>query len=660
MSAEDDLRALADLCGVLPAYYDLNGGLHVAGPDTLRAMVAASGIDVSNDAAVAEALGALRHQIHDRWFPEEVIVEAGQGAPLQFGLGAVWHLHSDDADRVVAEGAPADYITLPPLAAGVYQMTASASGRTEHVTVIAAPRRLPDVGSVTGRDRHWGVNCALYGLRGDRGLGLGDYADLGHMAEIAGRRGASFVGINPIHTMGHSNVAAISPYSPSHRGFLNTTHIALDAIPGLEGAVDATPFAEVARAETVQYQAHKRAHNAALDTLFTRFQTEGAAEAVAAFDRYADTSDAALATFARFEALSEGLGDDWRAWPGEVPDPPQDRVRFHIWLQWVAEAQLAAAQDRARRAGMPLGLYLDLAVGPRRDGAEAWCERDAIAQGVSIGAPPDHLGPEGQNWDLAAFAPRKLRAQRYAPLRRILAQTMRHAGIIRIDHVLGLNRSFWVPDDGSPGAYMRQPFEALLAIIKIEAARHNCIVIGEDLGLVPDGFRETMHDAGFYGYSVLQYERGADDHLRDPSYGPAQVLSCFATHDTPTVAGFATARDVAWWERLGWIDADAAADLRARRAGDVAAWGDADGFAAQVTQRLAHAGAALVTVQLDDVLGLEEAQNLPGTVDEHPNWRRKYAPTLDTLEHHAPLHATAATMAAAGRGHSDKGYSDDH
>lgn len=298
---------------------------------------------------------------------------------------------------------------------------------------------------------------------------------------------------------------------------------------------------------------------------------------------------------------------------------------------------------------MALGLYLDLAVGSRRDGAESWCAQTAIAQGVSIGAPPDHLSPAGQNWDLAAFAPRKLKAERYRPLRRIIAQTIRHAGIIRIDHVLGLNRSYWIPDDGSPGGYIHQPFESLLAVIKIEAARYNCAVIGEDLGLVPDGFRDTMRAHGFYGYSVLQYEKDDSGAFRTSDAGSAQVLSCFATHDTPTVKGYETGHDIGWWENLSWVDRETAENMREQRKADVSRYTENGDFNANVHGMLAGSSACLAAVQLDDVLGAKEAQNLPGTIDEHPNWRRKYDIALEDLNDAPALKAIAALMTRAGR-----------
>lgn len=659
MNADHDLAALADICGVLPSFYDLQGNERVTTPDTQKALLAGNGIDVSSDAAIRDTLHGLRHSIDDRWFPEEIIVESGVVAPLNFGLGAEWQLRLDGADAITAEGERRDHITLPPLRSGIYELTAEASGRVEIVTVIAAPKTLPLIQSVTQADRLWGLNFALYGLRSERSSGLGDFEDLARMAGIAGAKGAAFVGINPIHNMGHSNTDAISPYSPSHRGFLNSTYIALDAIPGLKGSFASSSFTAFKDAETVQYAGHKHSHKTALETAYAAFETNATIAARRDFAAFVATSGPTLVDFAAFEALSEVHGPDWRIWPAQMARAPEDRIAFYMWLQWVTQAQLASAQTRALDAGMALGLYLDLAVGPRRDGAEARCEQAAIAQGVSLGAPPDHLSPGGQNWDLAAFAPRKLKAQRYAPLRRILASTMQHAGIIRIDHVLGLNRSFWIPDDGSPGGYIRQSFDALLAVIKIEAEANNCVVIGEDLGLVPDGFRDTMRDSGFYGYSVLQYEKDHTGTFPEPEDSQSQVLSCFATHDTPTVKGFETGRDIDWWHDLGWIDADTTTYLRAERRADVDRVPRDTDFTNTIHERLARSNAGLVAVQLDDVLTSVEAQNLPGTIDEHPNWRRRYATSVEDLSEDSRLQDIATLMDQAGRASPRKGISDE-
>lgn len=644
MSADLDLNALAEQGGILRNYYDMAGQERITSRETQLALLKANGFDVSSDAAIRDALALAHAETQDRWFPQEFIITSDRDAHLPFGLGAQWQL-IDETGAIRHEGLAEEAISLPPCAAGVYDLVCRVGGREEVVIILAAPDRLPSVEQATGQGRLWGLNAALYALRSARNSGLGDFEDLAQLAEIAAAQGASFVGINPVHAIGYADMGTISPYSPSHRGFLNSSHIALDRICGASTA----EMTGLDWPKHIGYVAHKTAHHQILERLYS-YQTQTMTpDDKLSLQAFIEAGGERLRDFTRFEALSEIYGLDWRSWPDDPKDDLTDRMAYHAWLQWVADVQLGEAQGRARTAGMGLGLYLDLAVGPRRDGAESWCEADAIAQGVSIGAPPDHLSPEGQNWGLAAFSPRKLRAARYAPLRAIIAKTMRHAGVMRIDHVLGLNRSFWIPDDGSPGAYIHQPFEALLAIIKIEATRHGTVVIGEDLGLVPDGFRDTMRANGFYGYSVTQYERGDDGNLRDSSQGPQQVLSCFATHDTPTIKGFENGRDIDWWQELGWIDEDNADRVRQERARDVEHLSGANDFAHDVHAALAHSPAAMVTVQLDDVFGDLEAQNLPGTVDAHPNWRRRYDTPLEVFAKSDQLETLSHVMKDADR-----------
>ena len=659
MSADAEIALLAKRAGILPSYVDMQSTKRMTSPETQRALLRAIGVDAATDAEVRGSLAELDAQATQRRFPTEVIIESAQQTVLNFGAGAAWHLRCDERAEEVASGNAVDAIVLPALNSGVYELSVRIGTATEMVRVIAAPRRLASVETLTGLPSLWGINIALFGLQSERNTGLGDYEDLAGVAKIAGTHGASFVGINPIHNMGFSDIS-ISPYSPSHRGYLNTAHIALDAIPGLECssraaqllAQEASPLNELQAATAVPYIPHKALHNRLLQSLFEVFKVEAPNLAQAQFRAFCENAGVQLETFARFETLSEKDEPDWRKWTDtdtQLPDPA--RMQFHSWLQWVADCQLHSVQHRAKAADLSLGLYLDLAVGPRRNGAESWCEQASIAQGVSIGAPPDHLSPEGQNWDLSAFSPRKLQQQNYRPFRRILAQIMRHAGVVRIDHVLGLNRSFLIPDDGSPGGYVTQPFDALIAIIKIEAERHNCAVIGEDLGLVPESFRETMKGHGFYGYSVLQYEKDQSGQFADPTKGRSQVLSCFATHDTPTIKGYETGTDIKWWQHLGWIDGDGAKTAREKRRTDVAALkkltAPAPNFSDSVHAILAGSSAKMVSVQLDDILGVSEAQNLPGTIGAHPNWRRKYEISVEQLAKFDGLKQLSANMAQA-------------
>ncbi|MGC3937481.1 4-alpha-glucanotransferase [Roseobacter sp. EG26] len=663
MGADCVLSELAALAGIFPQFKSLEGAICPISPDTQRALLRANGLLAETPAQAADTLAALKAEAEEAFIADDVVVPCGKPVKVRIAHDASWQLIREDTGDVEAHGGATKVIELPGLPIGVHDLQLRSSGRAQQVAVIATPDRAPSVIDRAGAEKTWGVVAALYGLSSDRNNGLGDFEDLACLAAGLGKKGADFLGINPVHALGWSADETISPYSPCHRGFLNTAHIALDHIPNLRPASDKIGFT----GELIDYAAHREAHQKALRAAFSDFQMPMSAPSQQAFDAFSQSGGDGLMEFAVFEALSEKFGSDWRKWPvhlhsrkiAEAEADPQ-AVRFHMWLQWLAASQLDAAQVRAKNSGMALGLYLDLAVGARRDGAEAWAAPNTLAEGVSLGAPPDQLSPAGQNWQLAAYAPRKLRQNRYAPLRDVLAQAMRHCGVLRIDHALGLNRSYWIPDDGSPGGYIRQPFKALSAIIAIEAERAGTVVIGEDLGLVPDGFRDAMAAKGLYGYTVLQYEKSAKGRFRKPKDLRAQSLACFGTHDTPTLSGFWQGQDIAWWHKLGWIDdteKSKATDRRQQEKSDLlglppakASVCNVSDFRTCVHENLAQSPAALVAVQLDDLLDVPDAQNLPGTIDEHPNWRRKTTVSVEDIANHPNLTQTAELMTKAGRG----------
>ena len=675
MNAADALNQLATRFGILPSYNDLGGQIRTTSPDTQRALLRANGLDVATDAMIFEVLDDVARREAERWFPEEIIIQSNTACALDFGLGTSWRVLCTETGDCLAQGHAGDRIELPTLPSGVYDLVAATPERCETITVIVAPPKAPLIDDLTASDRLWGVNAALYGLRG--GNHVGNYEDLAEFGEVLSQAGAGFLGVNPLHALGAMAQEVISPYSPSSRSALNTSHIALDQIPGLRASSNFNAYSKPAEPSEsaigdIDYPAHKAVHGAALEALYAEFCANADTAAKDDFAKFEPITETRLADFSTFEAISEFEGHDWRGWGAElrradkaalrqIAEIRADRINFHRWLQWVANKQLAGTQNRLLQSGMPLGLYLDLAVGARRGGAESWCEADSVATGVSVGAPPDYLSPAGQNWDLAAFAPRRLKAQKYKAFRRILRAAMRHAGVLRIDHVLGLNRSFWIPDDGSPGGYISQPMAALTAVIRIEAERANTMIIGEDLGLVPDGFRAQMRAQGFYGYSVLQYEKTGPGTFREPADYEPQILACFGTHDTPTLQGFRTGRDIGWWRKLGWISEDAAAQARIDRQADVtaiAALGGNEGgenapsgtqFSCSVHSALAQCPSALVSVQLDDILFNTEAQNLPGTIDQHPNWRRAYTTTPEELLASPHLKSLSGWMRDAGR-----------
>jgi 4-alpha-glucanotransferase len=551
------------------------------------------------------------------------------------------------------------------------------------------------------RSRLWGLTGQLYGLRSLRNWGMGDFTDLADLTERSAALGASAAGVNPLHALFPADANHVSPYSPSSRLFLNVFYLDPEAVPDLAESSEARALlgdggfqrelANARAAELVDYQTVWRLKLAVLELLFVSFQRRHLAastERALAFRAFHMEMGQALEQHALFEALHEhalatGGAWSWQDWPAALqrPDTPEvaafarehrARVDFFTYLQWLADQQLAAVQRRARAAGMPIGLYQDIAVGVSPASAMAWANPGVTLSGVSAGAPPDWFNLHGQNWGLAPLSPVGLREDAYAVFRATLRHNMRHAGAVRLDHVMGLQRLFWIPAGASPadGAYVRYPFADLARIIALESERHRCVVIGEDLGTVPRGFRPAMRRAGMMSCRVLYFERAQDGAFAPPEAYPRQALVSVSTHDLPTLRGFWTARDVRWRELLGrFPDQAALLNARAERARDrvlllhalhgvglLPAGIDperppddlSDELAVAVHRYLAATPGDLVMVQLEDAFGEEEQPNLPGTV-EHANWRRRLGRSLEELAGVPLVGAIVATMTAAGR-----------
>mgnify|MGYP001793228145 CR=1 FL=1 len=693
--ARSPLQSLSEAMGILPEWHDLAGTLHVATPETQRALLGAMGVAAQTDAEAAESLAALEARRAARRLPEEVVAIAGREACIPLREPAPWRLELEDGG--IQSGQADDTIVCTP-PAGLHRLCipgrpdGQGDGNADEVClVIAAPQQAPTIEEIlkrpsSGRPGGWGFTAGLYGLRSERNLGVGDYRDLATAAKQLARLGADFIGINPVHARGAA-CDSISPYTPSCRTAFEPRHIAVDAVLGFPHCDtawamlrdNAARLAAARGSALVDYATCDAIGGDMLRALFADFE-RSAGPAVDSFVAWRSGPGQALEWFALFEAISLSHGADWRGWP----EPLQHfgspavlafaaangtEVRYHAWLQWLAQRQLGAAQTAAKDAGMGLGLYLDVAVGVRPGGADTWSAPACFAEGVSLGAPPDAFNPAGQNWALAPFNPVGLRAAAYRPFTEMLRAAMTHAGIIRIDHILGVRRSFWVPDaegsGGAAGGYVAYPQEALLALIRLEAWRAGCVVVGEDLGSVPPGLRDHLAEAGLLGCAVMQFEKDGDRFHPPAGYRPA-TLASFGTHDTPTLRG--------WW--AGWdIDRrheisgnDPAAretehnERAAARAGLARLLRDEglapagldpdapppiadDALADAVHRLLARAASALAAVQLDDALGTVEQQNLPGTVNEHPNWRRRYPISVDALAGAAGLNALAALFA---------------
>ena len=671
--------ALADLAaamGILPRWRSLAGVEQTTGPDTQRALLAAMGVPAASDAETRESLAELRARRAARRIPEEIVVSAGAKARIPLGRVTDWQLELEAGDTREGRDEGQIVLTLP---AGLHRLRVA----DEACLVIAAPQRAPAAGEVAGRGKAWGFSASLYGLHSKRNLGVGDYRDLADAAEQMARLGADFIGINPVHARGAAG-GEFSPYSPSCRSALEARHIAPDTVPGFERCAKVRRLWENRASDQeaakggglLDYEAHERRQREVLEALF-RSTMEAGGPAAADCAAWRKGPGRELEWYATFEAIACVHGPDWRAWPGALRDvhSPEVRrfaseneraVRSQAWQQWLAGRQLAEAQAAARSAGMAFGLYLDVAVGVCPGGADVWSSPACFAQGVSLGAPPDAFSPDGQAWNLAPFSPLTLRAADYRPFVRMLRFAMAHAGIVRIDHVLGLERSFWVPESGAPGGYVDYPVEVLLALIRIEAARAACVVVGEDLGSVPPGLRRRLAESGLLGSAVMQFEKDAKGFRLPRLYRSASIASA-GTHDTPTLKGWWCGRDIELRHEIGRTteqERRAALAVRAAERGALCRLlveeGQAppdldpaappleadDATVVAVHALLAGAASSLLAVALDDALGVFEQQNLPGTIHEHPNWRRRYPVAVEELSRNPGLAAVAGAVAS--------------
>ena len=532
----------------------------------------------------------------------------------------------------------------------------------------------PDVfGAQELRDHSgvWGVTLPLYGLQSERNWGVGDFEDLSRAAEALAPLGADFIGLNPVHALYPAAPHLYAPYSVSSRQWLNVMHIAPDLLPEWNGHRPDIPAGEV-----VDYAASYAAKHAAFEDAFAAFEAlSPRTKRKRAFKTFVEAGGESLHLHALYNTLFEQLPTDRQTYAGWQNFAPQhrdprseasqafaqehaDRIRYHQYLQWNAGLQLNAAQDRAQASGMRVGLYLDFAVGVNAGSSDVWQRRGAFVPSVSLGAPGDAANPDGQRWELAPLRPDRFGegAASERAFRAALRATMRSAGAVRVDHVLGLLRAFWIPQD-APGGYVSYPFERMVDIIAEESRAANCIVFGEDLGTVPSGFRERMASRGLMGCAVQLIERGHHGELLPPDAARALSVTAWTNHDFPTVQGFWTGEDLRWRERLG-IGANSLPFEREQRARDREALArmagldsvpselDADAMAA-LQAALARSPALAFAVPVEDLLLSPHQPNLPGTTTEAPNWRRRVPVPVEHLATHPALVTIARAITSA-------------
>jgi 4-alpha-glucanotransferase len=647
----DSIEERAARWGIESQYHDAFGRLCQVEPDVLNQL---------------SELLAGNGEPAPRRIPTTIVIRHNReaSATLQAppGTRVTWTI---DGGETIAQGVgEAPVVHLPPdLPIGSFTLHMMFGEQTEEATLLVAPERAYQG---EGQARLWGIAVQLYGLRSHRNWGHGDFTDLAALIDIAVERGAGAIGLNPLHAIFDDYAEDASPYSPNSRLFLNTLYIDVEATPGFPG-VDAAGLRDdienLRHSDFVNYQGVASAKAKGLHLAYENFRRGGFPEGERAFEAFRAQRGSSLQRFAAFEWLRRRLGMPWQRWPAEWRDADgdslarlrseeSDAIGFFEFLQWVAHEQLAACGERMRGRG--LGLYLDIAVGVSNAGFDAWSERDTVLDAVSVGAPPDTLNLDGQNWGLAGTNPIALEKRKFEPYRRMLQASMRYAGAVRLDHVLGLKRLFLIPNGmkAGQGTYVRFPFEALLAAAAQESVVNRCVVIGEDLGTVPEGFRDTLADWGLWSYQVMMFEREGDARFRAPEAYLANALATFNTHDLPTFAGWAAGHDLAVKRKIGIdpgeSDKDRARALDAlRQALGLPDDAEPDFFA--VTAYLARTPSRLLVVAMEDVLGMLDQPNVPGTVHEHPNWRQRLPVALEDITHDKRLAVLADIMTAAGR-----------
>ena len=688
--APDVLARLARAAGIAPEWYDVAGTRHVVGRDTTRAILAAMGLDVRTTFDARERLAAIAESRERRPLPPVCVARAGVAADIaiavdgtatrrrralrlrdEHGVETRLDFNADHCLATTVAGIDGRGVTrlrfaLPPLPPG-YHTLAFEDEPERACRIIVAPERCHMPPDLANGKRRFGLAAHLYALRRHGDQGVGDLSTLAAIGAATARAGGACVGINPLHALYADDRERASPYHPSDRRFVDPIYIDVTDVPDFRAseaaralfAGHASAIAALAARRNVDYAGVWAVKRAVLAACFATFEMRGADDSlVAEFERFAVAGSESLARFATFEAIASTLPRvPWPQWPAGLAHPGasgveefvhanEGKVRFAIYLQWLADRQLAAAVGAS---GLALGLYRDLAVGCAPDGAEAWANTGGmLARGASIGAPPDPLAEAGQNWNLPPPIPGFLVASGYTGFRELVAANMRHAGALRIDHVPGLTRLFWIPDGATPldGAYVRYPQEDLLAVLALESTRARCLVVGEDLGTVPAELRERLDAANILSYRVLWFERDGAAFRAPAAYAP-KATACVSTHDLPTIAGWWSGSDIDEKRALGLFDdvtADAARQERAldkaRLATALAAAGidgvdparrHASGVTAAIHRFIGAAPSSLALVQADDLAGETVALNVPGTDRERPNWRRKVGVDVSAL-----------------------------
>lgn len=694
--AHSALHRLAERVGILPEYHDQTGNLCRTGDATRRALLAALRIDASSEEAAWDALALLDDADRHELIAPVLVIRAEDADARLLRLNhpatsdAEWRVEItlESGDRLAIEGQGVHHgIHLPELPLGYHELRLSlmldGAAVNAHQRRIVVPSRCVSPHDLLDGQNAFGLIANLYTLRSASNWGVGDFSDLAAVADWGASIGAEFVGVNPLHALlnrGHD----VSPYSPVSRLFRNPIYIDVARVPELEYAPEVrdrlvapelvAELAALRESSHVRYEQVMAVKGLALTRLhrvFLERSLQVARDRAAEYEAFVARSNPALGRFATWMAIAEREGGDWRRWPEPLRDSASDavatfarehetRVAYHCWLQFEADRQLAVAAGVARRTGMRIGLYQDLAIGSSPAGADVWAFPELFAHGAALGAPPDPYAMQGQNWGLPPIDPRAMRRSGYGYFIQLLRNAFRHGGALRIDHILGFFRQFWIPDgmSGRDGAYVRSPTQDLFGILALESVRHDAVVVGEDLGTVPPEVPPELERWGVLSSKVMFFERGHDGSFKPPSSYPTLALATADTHDMAPIAGFWSGRDIEIRTGVGLIEPGDVEDELERRANERGA----------LVQRLAEENAlenrwdvtpaqlraavhlmmcwtpsVLVGLALDDLAGESEPVNVPGVgPDRFESWTRKMRDPIEAIalsaETALPLH----------------------
>lgn len=667
------LEQAALAAGISPNYINAHGKPQSITVQTKQRLLAA--MHAANATALSvPPVPAVQVFIHGK---KKTLPVAGKGS-------FQWQLVTEAGKQYQGQVNGGENLPLPGgLALGYHTLTLEQQTQRWQCRLIIAPARCYEPQALLEGKKLWGACVQLYTLRSNDNWGIGDFGDLKKMLGDVAQRGGAFIGLNPIHALYPANPESASPYSPSSRRWLNIIYIDVNAVADFRNSEEAQAWWQLpttqqtlrtARdAEWVDYASVTALKLAALSLAWRRFRQRADDDAQqAAFRQFVEQQGESLYWQAAFDALhanqvkEDVLRWGWPVWPEgfQSTRSPQvkafckaqaDEVDFYLWLQWLAYTQFAECWETSQHNGMPIGLYRDLAVGVAEGGAETWCDRELYCLKASVGAPPDILGPLGQNWGLPPMDPHVMRARAYAPFIDLLRANMTSCGALRIDHVMSMLRLWWIPygETADHGAYVQYPVDDLLAILALESQRHQCMVIGEDLGTVPVEIVGKLRSSGVYSYKVLYFENDHQKNFRAPQAWPQQSMAVATTHDLPTLRGYWESGDLTLGKTLGLypdeevlrglyqdrerakqglLDALHQHGCLPKRAGHKASRTPMTAILNRGMQRyIADSNSALLGLQPEDWLDMPGPVNIPGTSYQYKNWRRKLSVSLEAM-----------------------------